>query len=253
MAYSPKPVVPPMAVIVTVLGGVAFAGLALWAYHVKHAAVVGTIQHGAAYLRELPWPVFYLAVALLPFAFFPVSLLYLSAGAVHGLVPSLLGIVAATAVNISLSYWLAAGPLHGLIRRWFARRGREIPVLPAEEHIWAVLVVRFTPAFPLMVQNYLLGLAHIPFWKYFWISLAAEAVIAFGYILAGEAITQKRPGFVLLAFGCIVGAVLLTRVLRRTFARRVHPLVTGEGAAQTGAEVADKRKGEPAKGSPEKR
>ena len=97
-------------------------------------------------------------------------------------------------------------------------------MLPADEHVWAVLVVRFTPGLPLMVQNYLLGLARIPFWRYFAVSLAAEALIALGYILAGEALMQDNPGYVLAAFGCIFGAVLLTRLLRGSFARKVRPL-----------------------------
>lgn len=224
MSYSPKPLVPPTAIVIAVLGLVAVAGLGFWAYEVKHDVIMEAFHSTAAWMREMPWPVFYLTVAVLPFAFFPVSLLYLSAGAVHGLWPSLTGILAAMAVNITLSYWLAAGPLHGWISRWFARRGRAVPELPADEHVWAVLAVRFTPAFPLIVQNYLLGLARVPFWKYFWVSLAAEAVIAVGYILAGDALTQDHPGYVLLAFGCIVGAVVLSRLLRRAFAKKVHPL-----------------------------
>lgn len=248
MSYSPKPLVPPAAIVVAVLGLVAVAGLSFWAYEVNHDAVMSVFHDTAAWMRGLPWPVFYLAVALLPFTFFPVSLLYLSAGAVHGIIPSMLGIVLAMAVNISLGYWLAAGPLHGWISRWFARRGRVVPVLPANEHIWAVLAVRFTPAFPLMVQNYLLGLARVPFWKYFWVSLAAEVLIALGYILAGDALTQDHPGYVLAAFGCIVGAVVLSRLLRQAFAKKVHPLANPEPEA---AATADNKKGEPAEGSPE--
>lgn len=224
MSYSPKPLVPPAAVVITLLGLVAAAGLGFWAYEVNHDAVLTVFHSTAAWMRRMPWPVFYLAVALLPFAFFPVSLLYLSAGAVHGILPSLAGIVLAMAANISLSYWLAAGPLRVWMTRWFARRGRTLPALPAEERVWAVLAVRFTPAFPLIVQNYLLGLARVPFWSYFWVSLAAEAVIALGYILAGEALTQNHPGYVLAAFGCIIGAVGLSRLLSRAVAKKVHPL-----------------------------
>lgn len=238
MSYSPKPLVPPTAILIAGLGLAAAVGLGLWAYHVNQEVVMATFHDTATWMRGLPWPVFYLAVALLPFTFFPVSLLYLSAGAVHGIGPSMLGITLAMAVNISLSYWLAAGPLHGLIARWFVRRGRVVPLLPADEHVWAVLAVRFTPAFPLMIQNFLLGLAHVPFWKYFWVSLGAEIVVALGYIFAGEALTQNHPGYVLAAFGCIIGAVILSRLLRQAFAKKVHPLPGAEaetaGAAHQG-------------------
>ena len=247
MPYSPKPLVSPAAILIALLGAAAVVGLGFWAYEVNHDAVLALFQNTAAWMRRMPWPVFYLAVAILPFAFCPVGVLYLSAGAVHGLLPSLAGILAAMAVNITLSYWLAAGPLREWISRWFARRGRAVPVLPADEHVWAVLVVRFTPAFPLIVQNYLLGLARVPFWKYFWVSLAAEAVIALGYILAGEALTQDHPGYVLAAFGCIMGAVVLSRLLRQVFAKRVHPL---DGATNE-PPAADNKKGEPTEGSPE--
>ncbi len=251
MSYAPKPLVSPAAIGIALLGLTAVLGLGLWAYEVEHDAIMAALHGAAAWMRAMPWPVFYLAVAILPFAFFPISLLYLSAGAVHGLLPSLAGILLAMAVNISLSYWLAAGPLHGWISRWFQRRGRAVPELPPDEHVWAILAVRFTPAFPLIVQNYLLGLARVPFWKYFWVSLAAEAVIALGYILAGEALTQNHPGYVLAAFGCIVGAIGLSRLLRRTFAGKVHPLGAGEeGAATAPAGGPSDKKGEPPEGSP---
>jgi len=234
MSYSPKPLVSPAAIAIALLGATAVVALGFWAYEIEHEAIVSTMQETSAWMRRMPWPVFYLAVALLPFAFCPVGLLYLSAGAVHGVLPSLAGILAAMAVNLSLSYWLAAGPLHGWLSHWFARRGRAVPVLPANEHIWAVLAVRFTPAFPLIVQNYLLGLTRVPFRTYFGVSLVAEAAIALGYILAGEALTKDHPGYVLAAFGCILGAVALSRLLRRFFARRVHPL--GGVAPPTDAE-----------------
>jgi uncharacterized membrane protein YdjX (TVP38/TMEM64 family) len=253
MTYIPKPVLPPRAVLVTVLVVVAAVALGLWAYGVNHDAVVTLLQRNAARLRELPWPVFYLAIALLPVVFFPVSVLFLSAGAVHGVWPSLAGIVVALALNISLGYWLAAGPLRGLIQKWFAKRGRIVPVLPANEHIWAVLAVRFAPGLPLMAQNYLLGLARVPFWKYFWISLIVETGIAFGFILAGELITEKHPGYVLLAFACILGVVVAARLLRRVFAPKVHPLATKTVAAKPGVSGAGDKNGEPAGGSPEKR
>ena len=246
MAYSPKPLVSPAAIAIVLLGGAAVLGLGFWAYEVEHATIAALLQETSAWMRRMPWPVFYLAVAVLPFAFCPVGLLYLSAGAVHGVLPSLAGILAAMAVNLSLSYWLAAGPLHGWLSHWFARRGRTVPALPANEQVWAVLVVRFAPAFPLIVQNYLLGLARVPFRTYFWVSLLAEEVIAVGYILAGEALTRDHPGYVLAAFGCVVGAVALSRLLRRIFAKKVHPL--GEGTASP---TADNKKGEPSDGSPE--
>lgn len=245
MSYSPKPLISPTALVTTLLVGATALGLGFWAYEVNHEAVMHFSRHSAAWLRHLPWPVFYLAVAVLPFAFFPISLLYLSAGAVHGLWPSLAGILVAMAVNISLSYWLASGPLRDWLARWFSRRGRTLPVLPPGEHVWAVLVVRFTPAFPLIVQNYLLGLARIPFWTYFWTSLAAEAVVALGYILAGEALTKNHPGYVLTAFACIVGAVILSRLLRHAFARKVHPLAAEKDLAAPGPHGAENRPGEP--------
>lgn len=244
MSYSPKPLISPTVLVTTLLVGAAAVGLGFWAYEVNREVVLHVCQHTAAWMRQLPWPMFYLAVAVLPFAFFPISLLYLSAGAVHGIWLSLAGIIVAMAVNISLSYWLASGPLHDWIARWFARRGRALPALPAGEHVWAVLVVRFTPAFPLIVQNYLLGLARVPFWKYFWVSLAAETVVALGYIFAGEALTENHPGYVLAAFACIVGAVILSRLLRSAFARKVHPLDQPAPAATNDTSGADNKKGE---------
>lgn len=43
MAYSPKPLVPPAAIAIVLLGGAAVLGLGFWAYEVEHATIAALL------------------------------------------------------------------------------------------------------------------------------------------------------------------------------------------------------------------
>ncbi|MEM8550211.1 MAG: VTT domain-containing protein [Verrucomicrobiota bacterium] len=156
--------------------------------------------------------VIFAAIAFLPLAGFPVSALLIAAGITYGgtvgMVISVLGI----AVNNTLGYAIAAR-LRGPIQRWVDRKGIRVPEVPAKDNARIVLLFRIAPGFPLTFQNYLLGLARIPFWTYFWVSLAPQLIFITGFVLTGGALFEGRWGTILLGASLILVLAIVGRIL----------------------------------------
>ena len=82
---------------------------------------------------------------------------------------------------------------------------------------WAVLL--FCIAVPSEVPGYLFGGMHYPFFKFLVAIAMAEAIYAFGLIVAGESLVAAKPLPLLATVGILVivalGAGLLLRALRK--------------------------------------
>lgn len=176
--------------------------------------VSGTSEWMVGLVRDAPAWVFFLAMALVPIAGLPIMPFYLASGAAYGLWASLFGVGVALIINLCLSYWIARW-LRGPVSRLLARAGWKIPQVPASEYMPFTVMVRLAPGAPLMVQNYVLGLAGAPFVTYLGVSWCAEMLIASGYILTAESLYAKNWSFLFAGIGLIVFIVLLTRLLRR--------------------------------------
>lgn len=209
-----------------VFAGVAFGVACLLALVVVWAGgpvlvwLRGVAELATAMVREAPWPLFYLALALLPLVGVPVVPLYLAAGAAHGLGSAMAGVALALVVNLSLSYgiaWRMRDWVGGLV----ARAGWRVPGYPKGRPAEFTLLVRLTPGAPLMVQNYVLGLTRVPFPVYLGVSLGAEMLIALGYIVTGQSLYRGQWGFIWIGLGVIVFVLLLTRLLRGVLSNKV--------------------------------
>ncbi len=173
-------------------------------------------------VRDAPWWVFYLGMALIPIAGIPIVPFYLASGAAYGFWGSLFGVGLAIMLNLVVSYWLARW-LRGPVSRLLARAGWRVPEIPPSEYVPFTILVRLTPGAPLMVQNYILGLAGAPFATYLLVSWVAEMLIASGYIITAESLYAKNWSFLFAGIGLIVFVILLTRFLRRSMKRRNLP------------------------------
>lgn len=173
-------------------------------------------------VREAPWPLFYLALALLPLLGVPVVPLYLAAGAAHGLGGALAGVAVALVLNLTLSYGIALR-MRDPVSRLVARAGWRLPQVPEEKMPAFTVLVRLTPGAPLMLQNYMLGLLRVPFPLYLGVSLVAEMLIALGYIVTGESLYSGRWGFVWMGLGLIVFVLVLTRLVRGILSHNALP------------------------------
>jgi uncharacterized membrane protein YdjX (TVP38/TMEM64 family) len=82
---------------------------------------------------------------------------------------------------------------------------------------WAVLLICL--AVPSEIPGYLFGGAHYPFWKFLGAMAIAEAIYAFGLVIAAESVVEAEPLPLLAIFAVLiviaVGAGLLLRVIKR--------------------------------------
>tara|TARA_Y100000588_G_scaffold373169_1_gene446639 strand:- start:1416 stop:2102 length:687 start_codon:yes stop_codon:yes gene_type:complete len=126
------------------------------------------------------------AIAVLPALILPVAPLLTLAGIWGGEKGAWLSCAYASLaviVNLSWTYWLAAGLGRGLIERLLHRTKYKIPAPDKEnEFVWA-LILRLTPGVPFIFTNYALGLIRMPFWRYFIISAPVLSITAGGYVL----------------------------------------------------------------------
>ncbi|MFM7180098.1 MAG: hypothetical protein ACKO2G_01330 [Verrucomicrobiales bacterium] len=197
-----------LAVIVAWKLGVTFAGL-------KQAWV-----DSREFLMAHPWAMF-VALVFLPGLPIPMSALLLIAGAVWGAnVKACLLMLLAMALNMSWTYWLAAGPARGFIEKVLVNTKIRIPELPKNDHIRLILILRLTPGIPLFIHNYILGFFRTPFLLYLSLSLLLAGSIACGILVTGGAILQGKAGAAITGISLIVVGVLVIRILRAKLAKK---------------------------------
>ena len=157
------------------------AGLLLRAMSVQEIVAVGKglVDRVADWSRTVGPIPFFAAMALLPAAGFPIMFFSLSAGVLFvpqiGLGWAITGALTSLGINISLTYWLARYALRPLLEGLVRKLGYGLPQVAKENQMSLTLLCRITPGPPFFVQNYLLGLAKIPFWTYLWVSWLISA------------------------------------------------------------------------------
>lgn len=213
-----------------VLGGLAFLGVAaLWlAWRLN---LMDEVARCLDWVRAEGAGVFFTAMAVLPFFGVPVSPFLLSAGALFA--PTLgpwtviaLGL-AAMGFNIAVSYWFAAVALRPWMERIVGWLGYKIPQVPAGGGWQFTMLLRLVPGVPFFVQNYLLGLARVPFGSYLGISLAVPTVHLSIAVFAGDALAEGSGVKLTIAGGLFaVVCVGLYYFRKRLVARRPAPAVS---------------------------
>ena len=196
------------------------------------------------FLIAHPWAMF-LALVFLPGLPIPMSALLLVAGAVWGAnLKACLLMLLAMALNMSWTYWLAAGPARSFIEKVLVNTKIRIPELPKNDHIRLILILRLTPGIPLFIHNYILGFFRTPFLLYLPLSLLLAGSIACGILLTGGAILQGKVGAAITGISLIVVGVLVIRILRAKLAKKP---VTDHlpGLAEPPVPLRDKPESEP--------
>ena len=200
------------------LGGV--AAVLAWKWN-----LVGEVARCLEWVRAEGAGVFFVAMAILPFFGVPLSPFILSAGALFA--PTLgawlviASGVAAIGFNIAVSYWFGAVALRPWMERLVAWLGYRIPEVPAGGGWRFVLLLRVVPGVPFFVQNYLLGLARVPFGSYMLISLAVPTLHLSIAVFAGDALAEGsglKMGLAGLAFAALCGGLYLLQ--KRLAAKR---------------------------------
>lgn len=103
-----------------------------------------------------------LAMATLPIGGFPISPVYVGAGALFG--PWLGGLVvmAVTIVHVLATHLLARTVLRRPFARWRAKWNRRLPVVPPGERATLVAMIVIMPGLPYLARNSLLAFSEVP-------------------------------------------------------------------------------------------
>ncbi len=203
------------------LVALAIAGVVTWRTGVDLASLKGMWKITEAYLKLHPLALF-LALVFLPGLPIPTSALLLTAGVVWREQPAMACLVCLLALilNLTWTYWLAAGPARRLIEKLLAATGIQIPQLPRGDHLKLILVMRLTPGIPLFLQNYLLGFLRAPFALYLPISILCSGVIATGIVLSGAGLSNGSPKGMIVGMSLISASVIFTHLIRSWLAKK---------------------------------
>lgn len=173
------------------------------------------------YLVKNPGALF-LALVFLPGLPVPTSALLFTAGVVwrHQPVMAVSLSILAMALNLTWTYWLAAGPARRLVEKMLAATEIQIPDLPRGDHLKLILVLKLTPGIPFFFQNYLLGFLRAPFWLYLPISVLCIGIIGSGVVLSGVGLADGKLMPAITGVSLIAVGVVLTQVVRGWLAKR---------------------------------
>jgi uncharacterized membrane protein YdjX (TVP38/TMEM64 family) len=201
------------------LGGMALVFAFLLIFY--RAEIRASAMHAVGVFREAGILPFFAALAILPAVGFPLSAFFVAAGPIYGPTLGPWHVVAfgtlAMAVNVSLSYWISAHPLHQFATRLAHRAGYRLPEVPSDRAWKLTLLVRIIPGVPFFIQSYLLGIARVSFGAYLAISLLVEFVYFASAVLFGTAaLTGDRKAMAAAAALFVLIAATL-HVLRKNW------------------------------------
>ena len=203
-----------LAVVAVVL----LAGVALVArgYDVK-----GLIQQGLGVIRGAGPVTFFLAMALLPAVGAPLSFFSLTAGSVFspqiGTPAVILLSVAAITFNMALCHVLASRAFRPVLEALVKRLGYRLPQVESGDVNDLIVLLRVTPGVPFPVQNYLLGLARVPFGRYLLISTLIQLPINIAVILLGDAILSGKGRVAFVSLLLLAALTTGTHLVRKHY------------------------------------
>jgi uncharacterized membrane protein YdjX (TVP38/TMEM64 family) len=161
---------------------------------------------------------FFALMAVLPAFGFPITPLFVLAGAAFGAALGLLGSGLAVAANLLLCHWVARSAMRPHLAGLLARTRYRLPKFDADQRsaLQFTLLVRITPGVPLFVKNYLLGLSDIRMRLHFPVSMLLTGAYGAGFVLLGESMLEHNLAEALLGAAILIVILLAVLVLRRS-------------------------------------
>jgi uncharacterized membrane protein YdjX (TVP38/TMEM64 family) len=202
------------------LGVVAVAAGLVWG----GVDVRGLFQRGIEAIRLAGPLAFFVAMAVLPAVGVPLLAFMLPAGKLFGERFGLPLVVAyslaAITFNLLFTYWLARWALRPPLARLIERLGYKLPQVASGDATDLVVILRVTQGIPFLVQNYLCGLAEVPFGKYLLVSCLAGWPAQAAYVVFGQALLEGNGRTILIAVGALVALVAVAQLVRRHYGRK---------------------------------
>lgn len=188
----------------------------------------GLLQAGLDLIRGAGPVAYFTAMAVLPAIGVPATAFTLTAVPVFG--PRLgtttvvLLALAAMVANMALSFFLASRWLRPPLQWALAKLGYKLPQVESADVNDLIVLLRVTPGIPFPVQNYLLGLAGVPFLRYLAISCVIQLPINVAIMLFSDALVHGRGRLAFLALMGLLALMTATHLVRKHYgARRQSP------------------------------
>ena len=165
--------------------------LLAWKMGLDGAVLKAAWKETEGFLMARPWFLF-AALVLLPALPVPTSALLFLAGTVWRDRPLMACAICllAMALNMTWTYWAAAGPGRGWVVKLLSVMGFKSPELPKGNDLRVILLMRLTPGFPFFIQNYLLGFFRVPFRLYLPVSVGCSGMISVGVVLSSAGVAD---------------------------------------------------------------
>lgn len=187
----------------------------------------GLLEQGLGLIRSAGPVAFFTAMAVLPACGVPMLAFSLPAVSLFssrlGTVPVLLLALVALTANMILTYALARRGLRPLLEKLVTRLGYRLPQVEAGDATDLVAILRLTPGIPFFAQNYLAGLAEVPFGKYLLVSCILTWPVNVAFMLFGDALLQGKGKIALIAFSLLLALTAITHLVRRHYGRKKTP------------------------------
>lgn len=222
MAEQPPSSSPNRALLVklgAVLLVLAVAGVLL----ARGVDLKGLLQQSLATVQQAGPAVFFGAMAVLPAIGVPLSPFSLTAGSIFapqlGMPLVIAYALGAVTLNIVATYFLASRAFRPLLEKLVTRLGYKLPQVEEGDAADLIVLLRVTPGVPFPAQNYLLGLARVPFTKYLAISCAVQWSFNAAFILFGDALLHGKGKVAMLGLGALMALVAGTHLVRKHYER----------------------------------
>lgn len=179
---------------------------------------------------------FFISLAVLPAIGFPTTPFFVLAGALYGVWTALIGCAIAIAANQALCYWISRSGLRPWVERAMKRTRYRVPDFAGSRAgaMRFTLLLRIAPGLPTFLKNYVLGLAGVPFWIYFWVSFLFTGLYAVSFIVLGESIFDRDYGTAGAAVGVLAVLGGAVAYYRRRNKKKLKQALGVEPAGRTG-------------------
>lgn len=182
------------------------------------------VQQGLGLIREAGPVAFFIAMAFLPALGVPMLAFALSAGPVFGERLGLGWVIVLAnlmeTLNLMMTYLLARRGLRPLFEKLVARLGYKLPRVESGDVTDLIIILRVTPGVPFFAQNYLLGLAEVPFGKYVGLSCLIAWPLNTALMLFGDALLSGKGRMALIGLCAVLALTAGAHLVRKHYERR---------------------------------
>lgn len=186
--------------------------------------VKALIRQGTEIINQAGPAVFFAAMTILPAMGVPILTFVLPVGGIFAErlgMPLVIGLsLVAITINFLLAYALSRWILRPWLTRLIATLGYKIPEVEGSDAKDLIVILRVTPGIPFCVQNYMSGLAKVPFVPYLVISCIVTYAYNTAFILFGDALLHGKGGLAMTALGLLVAVVAGTHMVRKHYAAK---------------------------------